>query len=105
MIAKKQKGDNFERQVAGILSETLGFDCRRVLLSGARGEGDIEGIPDSPVHLECKRQERLRLSEWFAHEKPKCGTKPLALIHKASRSPIYVTMSLEDWCELFREAF
>ncbi len=104
MSKAKRKGDDFERQVAAILADELGFPVRRVLLSGARGEGDLEMDGESPVHLECKRQERMRLSEWFAKEKAKT-VKPLALIHRQNRSPIYVTMTLSDWIALFREAF
>ena len=74
-----------------------------MLLSGVRGEGDIEGIPD--VHIECKRQERMRLTEWFTKEIVKAGNKPMAVIHRPNRSPFtFVTMTIEDWSELFREA-
>jgi hypothetical protein len=97
----ERKGDNFERHVAGLLSESLGLDAQRVLLSGQRGEGDIRGVP--AVHIECKRQEQTRLSQWFEHERHKANGKPLVIIHKKSREPIMVTMLIEDWIELFRE--
>jgi hypothetical protein len=97
----KVKGDNFERQVAGLLADHLGPSVQRVLLSGQRGEGDIQGVP--AIHIECKRQEQTRLSEWFEHEQHKANGKPLAIIHKKSRAPIMVTMLLNDWIELFRE--
>jgi Holliday junction resolvase len=95
----KRKGDNFERQVAALLSESLGLDAQRVLLSGQRGEGDIQGVPF--VHIECKRQEQTRLSQWFDHEQHKANGKPLVIVHKKSREPIMVTMILDDWIELF----
>jgi Holliday junction resolvase len=97
----KRKGDNFERQVAGLLADHLGLEIQRVLLSGQRGEGDIEGIP--AVHIECKRQEQTRLSQWFEKEQPKANGKQLAIFHKKSREPIMVTMLFKDWIELFRE--
>jgi len=98
----KRKGDNFERQVAGILADHLGFEVQRVLLSGQRGEGDVQGVPG--LHIECKRQEQTRLQEWFEHERPKANGKPLAIFHKKNRGPIMVTMLLDDWLELFRGA-
>jgi Holliday junction resolvase len=100
-MRRKRKGDDFERQVASILADELGADIRRVLLSGPRGEGDVEGIPE--VHIECRRRERVRLGQWFEEESHKANGKPFALIHKRSREPVFVTMSLSDWMRLFRE--
>ena len=96
-----RKGSDFERQVAGILADELGLKAQRVLLSGIRGEGDIEGVPG--IHLECKRQEQTRLATWFEKEQPKADGKPFCLIHKRSREPVFVTMELRDWIRLFRE--
>jgi Holliday junction resolvase len=98
----KVKGDNFERQVAAILGDYLGVDCKRALLSGPRGEGDVEGIPT--VHIECKRREQTRLGAWYAKEALKTGGKPLVIIHKRSREPIFVSMEINDWITLFRDA-
>lgn len=97
----KRKGDNFERHVAAILADELGVDTKRVLLSGVRGEGDIQGLP---LHIECKRREQTRIGQWFKDEESKANGKPLLIIHKRSREPIFVTMTLQDWITLFREA-
>ena len=97
----RRKGSDFERQVAGILADHLGANVRRVLLSGPRGEGDVEGIP--AVHIECKRHERTRLAEWYRKESAKANSKPFVLIHKRSGEPIFATMTLEDWIALFRK--
>lgn len=97
-----RKGSDFERQVAVILADELGLKVQRTLLSGIRGEGDIQGIPN--LHLECKRQEQTRLATWFEKEQPKAEGKPFCLIHKRNREQIFVTMSLQDWIKLFREA-
>ena len=97
-----KKGSDFERAVAKVLTDCLGTDVQRVLLSGVRGEGDIQGIP--AVHIECKRREQTRINEWYEHERGKANGKPMAIIHKKSREPIFVTMTLDDWMSLFREA-
>ena len=98
----RQKGMNAEREVAKILSDYFGEDIKRVLLSGVRGEGDIE-LPG--VHIEIKRQEQTLLKKWFAEEKPKAEAKglPMALIHRKSREPWIVSMMLEDWMEIARD--
>ncbi len=102
MSKSKRKGTAFERTIANQLSNELGQDVQRTLLSGIRGEGDIQGLP---VHIEVKRCEHLRLNSWFEKELPKAGNKPFALIHKQSRQPAMVTMTLDHWIWLFREAF
>jgi Holliday junction resolvase len=96
----KSKGSNFERQVASIMSDELGAKVERVLLSGVRGEGDLQGLD---VHCECKRQEQVRLLEWYDQAAKTSGGKPIAIIHKKSRQPIFVTMEIGDWMDLFRE--
>jgi hypothetical protein len=96
----RRKGSDFERQVAAILADQLGAQVQRTLLSGIRGEGDIEGLP---VHLELKRQEQTRLAKWYAAESPKAGRRPFAIIHKRNGEPIFVTMEINDWIHMFRE--
>ena len=89
--------------VSGVgFSAKVGNTVGRVLLSGQRGEGDVQGVPG--LHIECKRQEQTRLQEWFEHERPKADGNPLAIIHKKNRGPIMVTMLLDDWLDLFRVA-
>jgi hypothetical protein len=63
------------------------------------GEGDalIDTRSGHRLHLETKRQERLRLWEWLRQaeaEAPK-GTMP-AVVFRQSRGDWYVCLSLED---------
>jgi hypothetical protein len=97
----RRKGCDFERQVAALLAEELGTNIQRTILSGIRGEGDLDGLP---VHVELKRQEQARIARWYKEESPKAGNLPFALIHKRSGEPIFVTMEIHDWITLFREA-
>lgn len=98
----RAKGSNFERMVSKYLTEKLGVPVKRVICSGINGEGDLEGLP---VHVELKRQERLALNQYFLHELPKAEAKglPLVLIHKRNHEQAYVTMTLDDWTNLFKE--
>jgi hypothetical protein len=100
----RQKGHNFERDVAKLFSEWMGINSRRVLLSGIRGEGDIELNAPFDCHVECKRQEKLSLLSTYLKEQPKAKNRPFLLIHKSNRSPVFVTMdwqSFKEWSELF----
>ena len=63
---------------------------------------DLSGLPG--VHIECKRAETLRLSEWIEQaaadaEQFKDGLP--AVFFRRSRSPWCVVMKLEDWMRLY----
>ena len=63
---------------------------------------DLSGLPG--VHIECKRAEALRLSEWMAQARrdaDRFGGLP-AVFHRRNREPWRVTMELPDWLELYR---
>lgn len=62
---------------------------------------DLSGLPG--VHIECKRTEALRLSEWMAQaeqDAKRFGGLP-AVFFRRSRSPWCVVMKLEDWIALY----
>ena len=66
-INSKQKGNRFERQLAGMLREH-GYDCRRgQQVNGANGDADVEGLPF--IHIEAKHQERMQLYDWMNRRK------------------------------------
>lgn len=50
--AAKRKGDDAEREVAAIISDLLGSDCRRALGAGRSDDiGDIFGLPEIAVQV------------------------------------------------------
>lgn len=63
----KMKGDRFERELAGYMSELLGLNIERAPLSGGgvigqlAGGADLIGTPG--LHVEAKRVERLSFPE------------------------------------------
>ena len=63
---------------------------------------DLVGLPG--IHIECKRVERLNVSEAMAQairdaERFQDGAP--TLFHRRNRQPWLVTMRLEDWLELY----
>ena len=65
---------------------------------------DLSGLPG--VHIECKRAEALRLSEWMAQaerdaQRFKDGVP--AVFFRRSRSPWCVVMKLEDWMGIYKK--
>lgn len=65
---------------------------------------DLTGLPG--IHIECKRAEALRLSEWMAQARrdaERFGGLP-AVFHRRSREGWRVTMELPDWLALYSAA-
>lgn len=65
---------------------------------------DLSGLPG--VHIECKRAETLRLSEWMEQSErdaARFGDGAPAVFFRRSRSPWMVTMKLSDWIKLYQK--
>lgn len=64
---------------------------------------DLTGLPG--IHIECKRVEALRLSEWMEQARrdaDRFGDGFPAVFYRRSREGWRVTMDLPDWLELYR---
>ena len=103
-VNSKQKGARFERSLASKFRD-YGYDARRTAqYCGNTGDAsDVVGLPG--LHIEAKHQERMQLYEWVAQAKRDSnGTGKLpAVFHKKNNAEILVTMTLEDWINLYRE--
>ncbi len=103
--AQQRKGADGEQELASVLKE-YGFITSR---SGSLSFGtvpDITGLPG--IHIECKREERLNISEamqQMARDAERFRDGLLTLFHRRNRQPWLVTMRLEDWLELYRQRF
>ena len=98
----REKGKRAELELAKKLRE-YGYDCRRGQQdSGANGDADVVGLPG--IHIECKRVERLNLEDAVSQSRRDAreGEIPVVM-HRKTRSPWMVTMTLEDWVEIYRE--
>lgn len=102
-INQKQKGNRFERQLAGMLRD-YGYDCRRgQQFCGANGDADVEGLPF--IHIEAKHVEKMRLYDWMEQAKrdSKGSGKLPAVFHKKNHAEVLVTMRFEDWMQVYKE--
>lgn len=102
MGAKSQrKGRAAELELSRIL-QGHGYDVRPGNPLNYGKEPDLSGL--SGVHIECKRAEALRLSEWMEQSErdaAKFGDGLPAVFFRRSRSPWCVVMKLEDWMALY----
>lgn len=101
-VNSKQKGARFERQLASRLRE-YGFNTRRgQQYCGANGDADVVGLPG--IHIEAKHQERMQLYDWMAQAKSDAKADELPVVfHKKNNADILVTMTLDDWMQVYRE--
>lgn len=63
---------------------------------------DVTGLPG--IHIECKRAEQVRLSEWMAQaerDSKRFRDGLPAVFHRRSREPWRVTMNLADFMRLY----
>lgn len=103
-VNSKAKGARFERNLASKFRE-YGYEARRTAqYCGNTGNAsDVVGLPG--LHIEAKHQETMRLYEWMSQAKRDSeGTGRLpAVFHKKNNAEILVTMTLDDWFNLYRE--
>ena len=90
------------------LARTLQAHGYNVEAGRARSYGEVPDLSGLPgVHIECKRAETLRLSEWMAQaerDAQRFGDGLPAIFFRRSRSPWCVVMKLEDWLNLYQAA-
>ncbi len=97
----QRKGAEGERELAYVLREH-GYSVQR---GGSLSFGEVPDLPGLPgVHIEVKRAETLRLSEWLAQaerDAKRFGDGAPAVFFRRSRSPWCVVMKLSDWIQLY----
>ncbi len=96
------KGRTAERELAKIF-QNYGYDVRPGVPVSFGTEPDLCGLDG--IHIECKRAEQLRLSEWMtqaAADSVKFGDGLPCVFHRRNRESWRVTMALGDWLELYR---
>ncbi len=99
--SQQRKGRNGERELAGILRDG-GCSVRPGAALNYGKEPDLVGL--AGIHVECKRCEQLRLSEWMkqaAEDAERFGDGLPALFHRRNRSPWLVTMELPAGLTLY----
>ena len=104
-VNSKRKGAAGDRELAKKLNEN-GFETRRSDQYNGKaddGKADLVNLPG--IQIECKRVERLNVSEAMAQavNDAKGGELP-TVFHRKNREGWLVTMRLEDWMDLYKEA-
>lgn len=96
-----RKGADGERELAALLRQH-GYDIQR---GGSLSFGetpDLSGLPGA--HVECKRAETLRLSEWMAQaerDAKRFGDDLPAVFFRRNREDWRVVMNLPDWMAIY----
>ena len=106
-INSKQKGARFERTLSKIFRDYGYSDARRTAqyCGNTEDASDVVGLPG--LHIEAKHQEAMRLYDWVDQAKRDAaangkGNLP-AVFHKKNNADILVTMTLDDFMNLYRE--
>ena len=100
-INSREKGRRGEVELSKLLND-YGFTTERMSqYCGKTGVADVDGLPS--IHIECKRVEKLNLEEAYSQScrDAKDGEIP-TVMHRKNRGEWMVSMSLEDWVEMYR---
>lgn len=103
MKNSRAKGARGERELSNLL-KSHGFNTRRgQQYCGTNGDADVVGLDG--IHIEVKRVEKLNLYNAMeqAKQDKKENEKP-TVFHRKDRSEWMVTMTFEDWMELYKKA-
>lgn len=106
-LASRRKGITGEREVADL------FTAKWWELRGLEGSGDwlaflprtsrLDMAESLSLHLEVKRQERLRLPEWIAQAKAEAPSGvPPVVVFRQNRAEWIAAIALADLLELLR---
>lgn len=97
----REKGAEGERELSHVL-QGYGYECRRgQQYCGANGDADVVGLPG--VHIECKRVERLNISEAMKQAAGDARTEEMpAVFHRKNREGWLVTVTLDDFMKLYQ---
>lgn len=101
-INSKQKGKRGELELSSKLKEYGYNTMRSVQYCGANGDADVIGLEG--IHIEVKRVERLNIYDAISQAKADKRENELgAVFHRKDRSEWLVTMTLEEWIELYKK--
>jgi hypothetical protein len=105
---QKQKGDAAELEIAGIVSDLLGFRVRRKLGAGRTDDtGDLDGIPDTTVQVKnwanTTAAINAAMNELPIQQANAGTTHGVAFIRRPGGRWIAV-MTVEGWATYAREA-
>ena len=101
----QRKGRNAERELSLILN-SYGFDTEPAPPLNFGTIPDITGMPG--LHVEVKRHEKICLTEWLRQaqtDSEKFHDGIAVVMHRQNRQPWIVSMSLENFIEIYKKGF
>ena len=104
----KAEGDEAEREVAALINDLLGINCRRALGAGRKDDvGDVYGVPHTVIQVtrirDFTRAIREKLAKTEAQRK-NAGATFAALWVRLYGKRYVVVMTPEQWATYHREA-
>lgn len=106
MINSKKKGNAGERELAKILTDTYGFECRRTQqFCGKGGESaDIVGLPF--IHCEVKRVEKLNIDDALEQATRDCKEGRIPVVfHRKNNKKWKATLDLDMFMAIYGEYY
>ena len=105
---QKRKGDQAEREVAGLIADLLGFQVRRALGAGRADDvGDIHGVPDTVVQVAAwddVRAAAVQKPLGAERQRHNAGATHAATFVRFRGGSYRVVLTPEQWATLMREA-
>ena len=102
-INSKDKGKRFELEIAHYMQKQGYENARRSQqFCGINGDADVVGVDG--LHIECKHNETLNIfkaMEQARRDKKDCEI-PI-VIHKKNRTPILVTLDIDDFMKIWKK--
>ena len=102
-MSSRRKGAEAERQVARIIEQHLGSECRRGYQTrSGSDEPDVVGLPNH--HVEVKRQEKVNI--WAAMRQAEAASNDediQLVVTRKNREPWLAVLHLEDYLRLLKE--
>ena len=99
----QRKGRSGELELCRVL-RSYGYDAQPGRAQSYGATPDLVGLPG--VHIEAKRCEQVRLSEWMAQaerDSERFHDGLPAVFHRRNRQGWLVTMRLSDWLEMYQK--
>ncbi|RMF57070.1 MAG: hypothetical protein D6746_11615 [Bacteroidetes bacterium] len=91
----RDKGANFEREMARLFREAYP-DARRGI-GQSRAAGEVPDVDGTPWWVECKRQKAPNIRAAYRQAQEATDGRPVLVVTKADREDILVTMSWKDF--------
>lgn len=106
MINSKRKGNAGERELAKILRDIYGFECRRTQQFCGRGgeSADIVGLPF--IHCEVKRVEKLNIDDALEQATRDCKEGKIPVVfHRKNKKKWKATLDLDMFMAIYGEYY